>query len=243
MLRFLREPLVVFSSMNAKQHLYYWVLPLLAGWTFTLMYFSGIPWMAEVIAPSYDREFGLLENLQALLIVCTLVVLIATALLPMRLAFRIVAVLACVGAAAMFLEEIDYGLHWLEWVRGIQPGTGAKTRNLHNQGRNTANLKLIANLILGALFALLPYIDRLKQYRLVKAVCPSRMLVFTVLATVLVALLHHLLDPYNLPTNRALDSNQSEFEEMLIYYAFFVYFRERLAEFRSDPCSIASLAI
>lgn len=233
--RFLREPLTVFRNMSPKQHLYYWVLPLLAGWTFTAMYFSGIRWMAEVIAPTYDREFGVLENLDTLLIACTLAVLIRISFLPMRPVFRAISVLACLATVVMFLEEIDYGLHWIEWMRGIPPGTGAQIRNLHNQGNSTNDLKAIANVILAALFVIVPYVDRLKRFRLVRLVSPSKMVLFTVLATALVALLHEALDPYNLPTNRSLDSNQSEFEELLIYYTFFVYFREKYIQFRNAP--------
>jgi hypothetical protein len=235
MLRVLLEPLTVFRNMSRKQHLYYWVLPLLAGWTFTAMYFSGIGWMGEIIAPTYDREFGLLENLDGVCILLTLAVLIRIAFLPMRPIFKAAMVLACLAAVVLFLEEIDYGLHVIEWMKGIPPGTGAKIRNLHNQGHYTDDLKLAANLILAAMFVVLPYVDSLKKYRLVKMVSPSKMILFTVLATALVALLHEGLDPYNLPTNGSLNSNQSEFEELLMYYTFFIYFREKYAQFKSSP--------
>jgi hypothetical protein len=237
MLRSLLEPLIVFRNMSRAQHLYYWVLPLVAGWIFTAMYFSGIGWMAQIIAPTYDREFGLLENLDAVLILCTLVVAIRVAFLPMRPVFRVAVVLACIVTGFMFLEEIDYGLYWIEWMRGISPGQGARIRNLHNQGQNryTSDLKAAANVILAALFVILPYVDRLKRFWLVKMVSPSKMILFTVIAIVLMALTHQSLEPFNLPTNHVLDSNQSEFEELLIYYTFFVYFREKYFQFSSFP--------
>jgi hypothetical protein len=235
MLRFLLAPLTVFKSMSRREHLLYWALPLLAGWFATAMYFSGISWMQELIAPAYNREFGLLENIDALLIACTLAVLIRMSLLPMRPLFKATAVLACLVTALLFLEEIDYGLHVIDWMKGIPPSAEAEIRNLHNQGDNTDNIKAVANLILATLFVVLPYIDSLKRYRLVKMLCPSKMICFTVIATALVALLHQALDPYNLPSNRALDSNQSEFEEMLIYYTFLVYFREKYTQFKTTP--------
>jgi hypothetical protein len=235
MRRLLSEPLLVFRSMSRSQHFYYWVLPLIAGWTFTAMYFSGVAWMQELVAPTYDREFGLLENLDALLIVCTLFVLIRTAFLPMRPAFRVAVVLACLVTALMVLEEVDYGLHWIEWMKGIPPGQGAEIRNIHNQGENTDELKAFGNFILAAVFVVLPYIDRLKRFRLVKIASPSKRMAFTVIATALVALTHQALDPYNLPSNGALDSNQSEFEELLIYYTFFVCFFERYIHLRRAP--------
>jgi hypothetical protein len=235
MLRFVRAPLTVFRSMSRSEHLYYWALPLLVGWSVTAMYFSSIGWMQELIAPAYNREFGLLENLDALLIAGTLAVLIRMSLLPMRPLFKAAVVLACLVTALLFLEEIDYGLHVIDWMKGIPPSAEAEIRNLHNQGDNTDNIKLVANLILAALFVILPYLDSLKRYRFVKMLCPSKMICFTVIATALVALLHQALDPYNLPSNGALDSNQSEFEEMLIYYTFFVYFREKYTQFRNAP--------
>jgi len=235
MLQALTAPLTVFRNMTLRQHLTYWLLPLLAGWTFTAMYFSGIGWMGEIIAPPYDREFGLLENLDLVFILFTLVVLIRMAFLPMRPLFRLAIVFACLATVLLLLEEVDYGLHIIEWMRGIPPGTGAKIRNLHNQGHITDDLKLAANLILAAMFVILPYVDSLKRYRLVKMVSPSKMILFTVLATALVALLHEALDPYNLPTNGSLNSNQSEFEELLMYYTFFLYFWERFIHFKSTP--------
>src|SRR5262245_26118243 len=105
MLRVLREPLIVFRNLSRREHLYYWALPLLAGWTFTAMYFSGIGWMGEIIAPTYDREFGLLENLDAVFILLTLVVLVKIAFLPMKPLFRIAIVFACLATVLLFLEE------------------------------------------------------------------------------------------------------------------------------------------
>ena len=235
MLRFLIEPLLVFRNMSRSQHLYYWVLPLVAGWMFTAMYFSGVGWMGEIIAPTYDREFGLLENLDALLILCILVILIRIAFLPMTPIFRLAVGVACLATAFMYLEEIDYGLHWIEGMKGIPPGQGAAIRNLHNQGKNTSDLKAVANVIFGVVFVILPYIDRLKRFRLMKMVSPSKMVLFTVIATALIALTHQALDPYHLPSNHVLDSNESEFEEVLIYYTFFVYFREKYAQFSRVP--------
>ena len=229
------KPLTVFRNMSRVQHLYYWVIPLLAGWTFTAMYFSRIGWMQEIIAPAYNREFGLVENLGALLIACSVIVVVKISLLPMRPVFKAISVLACLITIVMFLEEIDYGLHFIEWFKGIAPGEGLQVRNFHNQGNNTDNLKSIAYVTLAAMFMIMPYVDSLKRYRLAKMLVPSKMIFFTVVATALVALLHEALDPYGLPTNQALDSNQSEFEEVLIYYTFLVYFREKHMQFRSAP--------
>jgi hypothetical protein len=235
MFRFLREPFVVFRNMSRSQHLYYWVLPLVAGLTFTAMYFSGIGWMQEFIAPAYDREFGLLENLDAVLILCTLIVLIRMAFLPMRPLFKVGVALACMVTVFMFLEEIDYGLHWIEWMKEIPPGQSAHIRNIHNQGGATSDLKAVANVIVAAVFVILPYVDSLKRFRLVKMASPSKMILFTVIATVTIALTHQALEPYDLPTNGGLNSNQSELEEVLIYYTFFVYFREKYLQFSSVP--------
>lgn len=231
----LRDPLTVFRNMSRMEHLVYWVLPLLAGWTFIAMYFSQIHWMQEFIAPASNREFGLLENLGAVLILCSLAVLIKISRVPMKHAFRGVVLFACVLTGLMFLEEIDYGLHFIDWVKGIPHGQGVQVRNLHNQGNNTNNIKLVANVLLASMFVILPYIDALKRHRVVKILSPSKMIVFTVVAAVLVALLHEALDPYGLPSNRSLDSNQSEFEEVLIYYAFLVYFVEKYRQFESAP--------
>jgi hypothetical protein len=235
MLRLLREPLIVFRNMNRWQHLYYWLLPLLAGWLFTAMYFSGVSWMQEIIAPASNREFGLLENLGAVLIVCSFFVVLKISMLPMKPVFKVFGVLTCLVTVVMFLEEIDYGLHFIEWMKGIPHGEGLQIRNFHNRGNNTNNLKTVAYVTLLSMFMVMPYVDRLKRHRLGKVLVPSKMILFTVLATALVALLHEALDPYGLPSNGSLDSNQSEFEEVVIYYTFFVYFREKYIQFRKSP--------
>ena len=226
-----RSPAGVFRNMTLRQHLYYWIGPLIAGWTFIAVYYSNIHWMQEIIAPQYDREFGLLENLDALFIMLSLIVLIRIARLPLKPLFKAGAVFACLVTVVMLLEEIDYGLHFIEWMKGIPPGTTGGIRNLHNQGNNTNRIKDVAYVILAVFFVLLPYVDRLKKFSLVKLLCPSKMICFTVLATVLVAGAHEALDPYNLPTNGVLNSNQSEFEELIIYYTFLIYFREQYGRF------------
>ena len=120
-------------------------------------------------------------------------------------------------------------------MKGVPHGQGSQVRNLHNQGNNTNNIELVANVLLASIFVILPYIDALKRHRVVKIFSPSKMIVFTVVAAALVALLHEALDPYGLPSNRSLDSNQSEFEEVLIYYAFLVYFVEKHRQLMSAP--------
>ena len=51
----------------------YWVLPLVVGAVLVFMNYSGIYVLTQIVSPDVNREFGLLEHLQLVLIAITLV--------------------------------------------------------------------------------------------------------------------------------------------------------------------------
>ena len=54
--------------MTVTEHIKFWALPFFASVILILMNYSGIAWMQYIISPPINREFGLLENLQLLII-------------------------------------------------------------------------------------------------------------------------------------------------------------------------------
>lgn len=95
-----------------KAHLIYWILPSVIILACIVFYFYDIFHWSAYIAPEFNREFGVVENLQLLIII----LMAATALKGARLriyqveknVFKIIFILS----VTLFLEEIDYGIHY-----------------------------------------------------------------------------------------------------------------------------------
>lgn len=62
------------KSMSLKEHLWYWIIPLISLSIFMLMYFSNIPQIVAIICPPANWEWGVLENLQLLVLIGILVI-------------------------------------------------------------------------------------------------------------------------------------------------------------------------
>ena len=60
-------------KINNSIHFTYWQFPLLLGLLLVFMNYSGISFLTELVSPDVNREFGLLENLQLLLIASSLI--------------------------------------------------------------------------------------------------------------------------------------------------------------------------
>ena len=110
----------------------YALLPLCVSLALIFAYFSGIRILQEVVAPARNREFGLLENLQHLLLLGCVVPAMLLAWRERRPGFRIFFGLIGIAALFAFVEEIDYGLHYYEAVANVPPAERAVVRNLHN---------------------------------------------------------------------------------------------------------------
>jgi hypothetical protein len=215
-----------FRHMNLREHLIYWIAPILICWLLAFMYFAGTPWMQAVVAHPYNRELGLLEHLEnafLLIIIILVIVLLRRAKGTMLTTFFIL----CLGGFVfLFLEEIDYGFHYINYYKGIRPGEDTIVRNLHNREKGTIS-KMMWVCYAAILFIMvLPHIykDRLAPW--VRTLVPSLRLQFTILAIPLVSKFPFYLDSLDFTPNGALHRNLSEFEEIMIYYIFFLYFYE-----------------
>ena len=124
-----RHPWLIFVAIPCAINL------LLVG-----MYFSGIPFIQHLVVPNLPnmvqaREFGILENLQNIyLLGMTFMGVMAIRIKEAPLE-KIGAVLFTIFAAFIFLEEIDYGLHWKEYLAGTPLEEQQQVRNWHNEGQ------------------------------------------------------------------------------------------------------------
>jgi hypothetical protein len=207
----------------------YLVLPTAAALLLVGMYFAG-SWSQQLVAPGYNREFGLLENVQALMILVVLVLAITGARRKSSRRERIFfAGLAAVSLVA-FLEEIDYGFHFIELAKGLTEQQmqvqQMQVRNLHNIGDNTDTIKAVNHTIMGLFFMVLPFCVRETSRPLLRYLAPDRMSILTMVSMILMTRLAHLLDDLGLPPEPSLSNNISEFGEFFVYYLWMLYFWE-----------------
>ena len=192
------------------------------------MYFSEIGWMQAVVAPKVNREFGLLETLQHLL-------LISIVLLAARIARHSTGRLECVvftlvalGATVQFLEEIDYGLHYYEALTGIPASERAVIRNIHNRHTESGVefvrlIKPLMDLGLLIFFVVLPLAaGRVSNARL-RSFFPSRWSILLLVGIFLISRLAHYLDDGGHGLQGSLTQAIGEFRELGVYYLFMLY--------------------
>lgn len=214
------------------------VAPLALNGIMAAMYFSGNDCLQSIIAPhSFNdmrpdsgREFGLLENVQHLLILIMIGTCVWAAWrkpLPFEKAgFTLVALFA----AFIFLEEIDYGLHYYEYIHGIEWYESADVRNLHNQGDVTDIMKRTVDVSLVLLFLIVAWACGRSRFALVRYLAPDKWFTLTLLCMVAMRFVVHELGEREREIAGPLGQvgaisrgNLSEFREFFIYYTFMVY--------------------
>lgn len=240
----------------------YLVIPVVLTGGLAAMYFSGDLAAQRLVAPKLPpldshswREFGLLENGQALLLAAMVATLAAGAWRAGERLVRAGFALAALFALFVLLEEIDYGKHWreyavceesIEWFRPVPHGEWNPLEEKRAQGASftvhqrhlTTEFKLGGDLLLIALFVVLPLVAPRVRNRWVRWAAPSRYAVLTVIAMLLTSQAVHaagrsLRHRYRDEVRRgevpqwelgSLVNNLSEFREFNAYYLYAVYF-------------------
>ena len=215
-----------------QRHYYYWIGPALVGGILVSMYFSGIGWMQSFAAPEINREFGAVENLQHLIILAIIVVAIQGVFRKTLKWERIVFAAVAVSGLMLLLEEVDYGLHYLEYFSGEKYEGGA--RNVHNFVLNPYGLDFdkvmspVVYFVLGAGFCLLPLLVLARKLTRpwFRYLIPEPHSMGTIIAMVAVAQAAFFLDKIDMHSNHSLRVNITEFGEGYVYYLFFIYLVE-----------------
>jgi hypothetical protein len=223
----LRKFCVAFRAMTGKHHLIYWIVPLAFIFSLVLAYFSGPRWIQDLIAPPINREFGLLENIQNILLISILLVCFILFIRENRSLVKTFFLVCVLSSTFMLLEEIDYGYHYINYMNGIAAGDDPVIHNIHNQERHVNNnMMKICYTIIGLFFIIFPYLKNDKLPPWLQRLTPSLRLQFSVIALLLISRFPLLLNKGNFITNGALYDNLAEFEELSIYYLFLLYFIE-----------------
>ena len=228
-----------------KKVIIYFVAPLAVSLVLIGMYFSGIESLQRIITPHMPnlhpnsaREFGLLENLQNIL----LIAMCAMAFLGIRRqTWRLgKAAMAGLGLFSVFilLEEIDYGLHFYEWIMNVPPGEHVEERNLHNFGKRTNRIKQLVDICMVLIFVISPFALAKTRKPLVRYLTPDRFSALTIICMLIVRTLAHQLNDRGFGVGGGIVKNISEFRELITYYLFTLYVFE-IAIRRAPPGSYA----
>jgi hypothetical protein len=206
-----------------------------------VMYFSANPYLKNIVAPTMDtmpvfsaREFGALEMLQNFLLLCIVYYAIAGFFAARNIWVRLVTFCLVSFTVFVFLEEIDYGTPFVEYMTGAHGSLAPDTwdRNWHNKmdpagTENVSYLKSASHAIMLVGFVLAPLLLARVRHPTVRLLLPSRWMIATVVVIVLLSLLAHYLDDAGFarvadnPGN--LHKNISEFNELNMYYLFLLY--------------------
>ena len=110
----------------------------------------------KLLAPPINRELGLIEISQSLLLMVGIGLGLTNARKKKSKIFWLVLSLILI---VVFLEEIDFGLHYLEFLLGKDPYALNifGFRNVHNQGNNNSLIKLIILIPQMIFFGVLPF--------------------------------------------------------------------------------------
>jgi hypothetical protein len=183
------------------------------------LYYSGVPWMQSLAAPASNREFGLIENLQNLLLLgLALVCWQAAGDEATRLARRAWRALSLM-VFVVFLEEIDYGNHF--WALAQGRDSGGASLNLHNQGGANKVLKRSTDAGFALWLGILPFLATRLPAR-VRPWLASRWSIATLLIGAILSRTAHALDGA-MSHNGSLTNNISEFRELTTYLVVALY--------------------
>lgn len=197
------------------------------------LYFSGNETLQEIVSPRMPqmhpdsgREFGLLENLQNLVLLVMVGVALGAARRKTPKWEK--GLFAAIAAFALFvfLEEIDYGLHFYEYLRGIPWNRAVKARNVHNVGNRTQVAKQVVDVAMVIFFVIGPVVFARSTRPWIRYFTPDRYSVLTMVAMGIVHVSAHGLRDWGVGSEGTIHKNLSEFRELVTYYLFLLYLIE-----------------
>lgn len=209
-----------------KKHIIYWILPSVVVFPSIVIYFFELPG-AEIIFPQVNREYGILENLQLVILLGVFVVSILGARKKEgweKLVFYFIAL----SSIFLLLEEMDYGKHFIVLFSGKNPGDLNEIISVHNLNKSIIDkfLKYIAKLLLLALFVLAPLVKNWVKNSIILHFIPNKMIICTATLTVLAWITLKFLIFMGIADPVVQRSTLGEILEVMIYYIFFLYIYE-----------------
>lgn len=223
-------------NSTLKKHFYYWILPSIFVAISMLIYLFDILGLAFIIAPEINREFGLIENTQ-LIIILGIFIIAFKALRKEKINFKKYIFIAfSLLSIFMFLEEIDYGAHIVDYYHGrswtealAKNGGENNIINIHNQGNLLHYIKLSAYVSFALFLVIVPAIIRKTKFSNIYLnwLIPSTYFIYTLISMTALNQVARFIDKkMEHATVTSLHKNVSEFEEVFIYYIMLLYIFE-----------------
>ena len=214
------------TAFDRRQILLYGVLPALVVGTLIAMYFSGVPWMRQFVAPDYQREYGAAENLQNLILIAMVILAVRKGRRESERRIRLCWFAIAAFAMLVLMEEIDWGYYYYLSLTG-QPRHRhwEDTFNLHNQGGAAQWTMHVVDGVLIAGFGVLPVLVHFfpRTFHRLRPLTPSPYSILTLLVIVVTGHVAHYLDDTLAPPKGALHGNISEFREITTYWLALLY--------------------
>ena len=216
------------TKLSLKEHFIYWIAPFTVTLAFLLMFCFGGGWMTEVVSPAINREFGIMENLATIVVGIMVYYSFKCFKVAKEPLAKGVFIFAVFISLFLFLEELDYGLHFYELWKGISPNEKIVDRNFHNQDLSMlSKMKTFIYIFIAIAFVLIPLIGEKPFPKFYKQFIASPKLIFTALSLEATSLLsYHFVYTLNRHGNYSLDGNTTEFGECIIYYILLLYLTE-----------------
>jgi len=219
-----------YFSHIVKKLLIYLIIPILISLSFVWGYFSGDLDIQELVAPRINREYGILENLQNLILLA-LIFLTVYGLIRKRFRFeRVILVCVLAGSIFLLLEEMDYGRNHYRYLIGnpidnrLEDGErGNIDWNIHNQGNLNQIFKQSLDQGLIAFFVIFSLVTWKSTNRMIRYLRPDHWFILTMVAMLAVSRYSKALNKAGLGMDGALRSNTAEFRELIVYYVFLVF--------------------
>ena len=221
------------KSMSARQHLWYWAVPILVIALLMAFFFSGVPGLVKLVNPkmidlSANKEWGLLENVQLLVIVGILWVTAYATMSVSPTLLRLGYGLLTLFAIVIFLEEIDYGYHFTEYFTGegkSQLSEIVGIYNLHNINDNFGAIwfKRFVYLVMLMLFIIMPFWKFRNAPALIAYLSPLPKIVIPAGITIVTEIVARALVPMRHMNLDSIQMDIGEFSEVMIYYTFLLY--------------------
>ncbi len=218
------------SSMSSKENFWYWIFPYLLLIILMIFYFLGTPFLVELVVPNSNREYGLLENIQLVLILGIIIMSFYVVFTDYALLQKLGFVLLGLLAIFIFLEEMDYGDHFIKYFtdgekRSIFFEKYGKV-NVHNrEGDRLTYMRRTPYVIIFLLFTIFPFVNKKYFHPIFTYLIPKPRMALMIILFVFAYLSPRLPVDYHIfeVGSLGIGDNIGEFTEMVVYYIFFIY--------------------
>ena len=227
------------KGMSRKEHFWYWIFPVVLLSVLMAFFFSGVPALVEMVNPKMvhpemNKEWGLLENIQLVVVAVILGVSVYASIEKKPILQKVGFGLISVFALFVFLEEIDYGSHLVEYITGTGKSQLARLTgvyNLHNYAPSTAKIfKRSVYVLMLLLFIFAPFLRNSFQNRIITYLIPHPKIVIVALLTIVCEVLARVLVPLNGLQFEELGMDIGEFSEIMVYCVFLIYLWQLIFE-------------